>query len=299
MSSSVRLSPDADNPARDVVLLNARVPAALLRQWAGWLAPARQPFFLTEQEAAEAGLAAGGLITDPQLRDTYQMWADHDLVVAWLDEAEFMALPQAARARLLRAQLAHGRANVPAVRRWSALAGPAAAAQADGHRFVWWPSLLAGHAGEVLEDLVTDGMVPGCLARVPDSIWAAAASLLPGARALSDTFAPGSGPNCFGTVMAAAGVPGAGTEWMLREPFEDWLASATVPGGRDDAPGTVLVWRSARDGLVQHAAVTIGGGWALNKYSQCWYSPRQVLTVAAVKAGSRAVGWRLSRCAMT
>jgi hypothetical protein len=282
----------------ELVLLNARVPAELARRWASWLAPERQPFFLTGLQAARLGLTAGERVTDPQLRDTYAVWDDRDLVVAWLDEAEFLRLPRTRRAALLRAQLAHGRAGVPAVRRWSGVVGPAAAAQGDGHRFVWWPSLLAGRAETVLADLVTDGMVPGRLGEVPDRIWHAACSLLPGARGLADTFAPGSGPNCFGTVMAAAGVPAAASVWMLREPFEDWLAAATVRGGRDDAPGTVLVWRSARDGLVQHAAVTLGGGWALNKYSQCWYSPRQVLTVAEVKAGAREVGWRLSRYAM-
>lgn len=75
--------------------------------------------------------------------------------------------------------------------------------------------------------------------------------------------------------MGACGVDGAEDEWVLREPFEEWLTRNTVKGGRDDEPGTVFVWRD-REGLVQHAAVTIGAGWALHKPSQGWMSPIKV-----------------------
>ncbi|WP_221632412.1 hypothetical protein [Oryzihumus leptocrescens] len=94
--------------------------------------------------------------------------------------------------------------------------------------------------------------------------------------------------------MAASGVSDAATQWMQREPFEEWLAARTRPGGRDDRPGTVLVWRSA-EGLVQHAAVTLGDGWALHKPSQGWMSPVKVLTVAEVLLSARCPGRRLTR----
>jgi hypothetical protein len=81
---------------------------------------------------------------------------------------------------------------------------------------------------------------------------------------------------------------------MQREPFEAWLASSTAAGGRDTDAGTVLVWRG-RDGLVQHAAITLGGGWVLNKRSQCWHAPRVALTVAEVIASSRTAVWHLTR----
>ena len=81
---------------------------------------------------------------------------------------------------------------------------------------------------------------------------------------------------------------------MVREPFEEWLASTTRPGGDDKEPGTVLVWRSP-DGLVQHAAVTLGDGWVFHKPSQGWMSPYKVLTIAECKASSRAIGRRLER----
>jgi hypothetical protein len=282
-----------------LLVLNVRVPEELLRQWARWLAPERQPFFLTDDEAADLGMTAGEPVTDPELTDTYEMYDAAGLVVSWLAESEFLALPRRTRSGLVRAQLGHGRAAVPTVRRWLPVIGPRVRDQADGHRFVWWPSLLAGQAAAVLPAWAAEELLPGQQAAVADATWAGASSLLPCARELAGTFAAGSGPNCFGTVMAAAGVPGASTTWMQREPFESWLTSATRPGGRDDVPGTVLVWRSVADGLLQHAAVTLGDGWALHKQSQCWYSPRLVLRTADVIAGSRTAGWRLSRRRIT
>jgi hypothetical protein len=111
---------------------------------------------------------------------------------------------------------------------------------------------------------------------------------------LAGTFPDGSGPNCFGTVMAACGVDGADGVWMQREPFEQWLAEHTTTGGRDDAPGTVFVWRDAGQ-AVQHAAITLGDGWMLHKPSQSWMSPRKVRTVGEVKRSTRTAGWRLQR----
>lgn len=62
--------------------------------------------------------------------------------------------------------------------------------------------------------------------------------MVPAAGHLAGTFAPQSGPDCFGTVMAGAGVPESADVWMLREPFELWLTTATQPGGDDEEPGT-------------------------------------------------------------
>lgn len=94
--------------------------------------------------------------------------------------------------------------------------------------------------------------------------------------------------------MGAAGVLGAEREWMQREPFEAFLAGHTRRGGRDDHPGTVLVWRD-HSGRVQHAAVTLGGGWALHKPSQSWMTARVVLPVRGLIRYSRTRGWRLHR----
>jgi cell wall-associated NlpC family hydrolase len=59
-------------------------------------------------------------------------------------------------------------------------------------------------------------------------------------------------------------------------------------------PGTVLVWRSA-SGAVQHAAVTLGAGWALHKPSQGWMSPVKVLEVRDLLRSARGPDRRLGR----
>ena len=272
--------------------LGITVSAALFTRWASWFAPDPQPFLVP----AGSALAALGKEfepkVNPELRDTFEIYSVPDgLVCRSVTAGEFAASPRDIRARLVRGQCTTGRALVPSVRAWPT---PEMAKQADGHRFVWWPALLAGRESKILLPYVTEGRRPSRHAEVPESVWGAASALLPRARVLGGTFPPGSGPNCFGTVMGAAGVPGAADIWMQREPFEAWLAAATRPGGHDDEPGTVLVWRSA-SGLVQHAAVTLGAGWALHKPSQGWMSPTKVLTVDQVKGSARSVDRRLTR----
>lgn len=141
---------------------------------------------------------------------------------------------------------------------------------------------------------VADDMLTSRHREVSEATWDRARDVLPRARDLAGTFAGQSGPNCFGTVMAAAGVPGAEDVWLLREPFEEWLSSATRPGGFDTDPGTVLVWRDA-EGVALHSAVTLGDGLALHKPSQGWMTPRKVLSVRDVMARARMRGARLSR----
>jgi len=272
-----------------LTVLGIEVPPALLDKWVGWLAPDTQPFFLTPQQAGAWGFENDDRTLSPEDRDTFLQYAvdSSATVTTWLTEAEFAALDQPIRAQLVRAQVRHGRGSVPTVRRWQQLIGPALKEQADGHRFVWWRSLLADHAAEILPVVISEDFGPSRHTEVRN--WAAA---LPRVKQLAGTFADGSGPNCFGTVMAAAGVEGADSVWMQCEPFEQWLAEHTVPGGRDDEPGTVFVWRNDR---VQHAAITIGAGWMLHKPAQQWWAPRKVRTVDEVRRATRTVGWRLSR----
>ncbi len=270
-------------------VLNIPVDTALLAAWRGWLAPARQPFYLTGAEADALEIETvprDGLILTPEARDTITEWNIAPLAdrVAWLTLADVDALPPASRRALLRAQVRHGRGNVPLGRAFPEMGLPPG-------RFLWRPEQLT--AG-VLAQVVAAGGVPCQRAEVPPEVWRAAREVLPGAQALAGSFPQGSAGNCFGTVMGAAGVPGAAAEWMQREPFEAFLQERTRPGGRDDRAGTVLLWRS-RDGLAQHAAVTLGGGWALHKAAQTWWTPRVVLPTPTLIRASRSVGWRLSR----
>jgi len=141
---------------------------------------------------------------------------------------------------------------------------------------------------------VAAGRRPSRHGEVTNASWRIATAVLPSARALAGTFPSESGPNCFGTVMGAAGVAGAAATWMQREPFEAWLAEVSRPGGRDDQAGTVLLWRDT-DQLVQHAAVTLGDGWVLHKPSQGWMSPVLVLTARDAILSSRIRGHHLQR----
>ncbi|HXH78084.1 hypothetical protein [Nocardioides sp.] len=275
--------------------LNIDVSDSLVAQWVGWFAPLVQPFLASADLAGSVDEQTVGAPLTVEVRDTYCLYGlPSGLEYVWLSEAQFRSLARPQRAAFVRAQRSHGRELVPSVRAWADVVGDDARAQADGHRFVWWRSLLDGREEQVLKAYIEDGRLASRHHQVPEDVWDAAARRLPSARRHAGTFPPGSGPNCFGTVMAAAGIVGADAVWMLREPFEHWLAEKTRPGGDDDEPGTVLVWRSP-DGLVQHAAVTLGADWVLHKPSQGWMSPTKVLTTAECKASSRGSGRRLQR----
>ena len=273
-----------------VTVAGIDVSSDLLDRWVEWLAPEQQPFFVTKQQASTWKLPIDEREPSREDRDTYRIYAIDRAAdrTAWLSEAAYGELPKATRAALVRAQVNYGRGAVPTVRRWSGIVGPEVRQQAGGHRFVWWKSLLR-EPTRVLPALVGEDLGRSRHAEV--RTWPAD---FPRVQELAGTFADGSGPNCFGTVMAACGVEGAEAVWMVREPFEEWLANHTEPGGQDDVPGTVLVWRDTAS-LLQHAALTIGDGWMLHKPSQSWMTPRKVRTVAEVKRATRTAGWRLER----
>ncbi len=280
-------------------VLNIEVGPGLLERWRSWFAPDPQPFLVDAALAETLGVERSAGPLPNELRDTYEVYALPEGVgIVWYAEEEFADLPRSTRATLVRTQTAYDRELVPSVRRWRDRFGAEVREQADGHRFVWWPGLLDGYADQVLTEYVEDGRIASRHDEVDAATWRRAAAVLPGARDLAGAFADASGPNCFGTVMAAAGVAGVEDVWMLREPFEEWLASTTEPGGGDEEAGTVLVWR-APDGQVEHAAITLGDGWALHKPSQGWMSPRKVLRVDEVKRSARSRGRRLHRYRVT
>ncbi|MGN6611034.1 MAG: hypothetical protein ACTHLJ_04615, partial [Angustibacter sp.] len=192
--------------------LNIPVSPELLRRWVDWFAPAQQPFLLPAELDGASGLRADPRPLPDELRDTYWIYGDDaDLPRVWLSEQEFCALERPTRAALLAAQRRLGRELVPSVRDYRHLLAGTGGRHGHGHRFVWWPSLIAGHEREVLREYIEEGRRPSRHDEVSETAWRAATSLLPGARELAGTFPAASGPNCFGTVMAAAGVPGAAT----------------------------------------------------------------------------------------
>ncbi|AMD86854.1 hypothetical protein AXF14_03630 [Actinomyces radicidentis] len=243
----------------------------LLRRWDAWFAPAEQPFHVSSLSAEHRALVPDGPEPrlSPEHRDTFLVYSS-----GWrlLDEPTFMALPTAARRALVRTRTSELRP-------------------------VTWPSTPAAERRRRLMRYVEIGVRPSRHAEVAAASWWRCAAVLPGARRLAGTFPGGSGPNCFGTVMAAAGVAGAEHEWMHQPPFEAWLADASRPvtgTAHDDEAGVVLVWRDAT-GLAQHAAVTLGDGWALSKPSQAWCSPRAVWSVREAILAARYPGLRLER----
>ncbi|CAH0326503.1 hypothetical protein [Microbacterium sp. Bi128] len=273
-------------------------PQLAVRQ-AAWFAPTHQPFLIPKGGAETFGIAPLSEELPAELRDTFEIYnVPDELDCILIGEEEFNDLGRSARSDLVRSQICLARGAIPSVRSAPADVRTRVSTQADGHRFVWWPSLLEGHQEAVLGAYLRFGRRPSRHLEVPENVWDNARAILPGARTLAGTFPRASGPNCFGTVMAAAGRAEAADVWMLQKPFEDWLSAAAEVGGKDKDPGTVLVWRSPR-GLAQHAAVTIGGGYALHKPSQGWMSPRKVLTVKEVVASARQPGRRLNRYVLT
>jgi hypothetical protein len=243
-------------------VLGIDVDGDVLDQWRGWLMPVQQPFLVPRDVARAAGLTDDGERLSFELQDTFSLYDLGDRAVCWLTLAESRHLPSEVRR------------DQPAAHRWPS---------PDRARDV----------GRVVR-FVEEGRRRSRHTEVPEATWANATCVLPAARDLAGAFPPGSGPHCFGTVMGAADVAGAAGTWMQREPFEQWLATVTRPGGRDDQVGTVLVWRDA-EGTVQHAAVTIGDGWALHKPSQGWMSPTKVLTVRDAMLSARVPGHHVQR----
>ncbi|MGI8416735.1 MAG: hypothetical protein ACR2P2_11145 [Nakamurella sp.] len=275
-------------------VLGIEVSETLLAAWSGWLAPEAQPFYLPA--ALATGLAAESMQLTPELRDTFAVYLlEKELQAVWLSECLFAELPKAVRSTLVQAQVGCGRAAVPTVRNWSSvLDANHLRKQADGHRFVWWPSMVALAPARILGRVISAGQGTSRHAEIGEPVWRGCSGVLPDARSLAGTFPVGSGANCFGTVMAAAGVHDSVDVWMLQEQFDAWLRENTTPGGSDHVAGTVLVWRD-RDDISRHAAVTIGDGWCLEKPSQSWMTPRLVGPVRDIIRRSRESGLHLRR----
>ncbi len=165
-----------------VEILGIPVSPALLSTWRGWLMPkGQQPFVVPDHVAHDRGLVAEPQRLTMEFQDSFCIYGDDVGRTYWLTRAQSRALPPAVRA------------DQPAPHRW-----PSANVDGDVARVVRF---------------VSKGRRCSRHAEVPASAWRAAGGLLPEARQLAGRFPNGSGPNCFGTVMAAAGVGGS---WDLR-----------------------------------------------------------------------------------
>lgn len=263
--------------------------------WARWLAPDPQPFLVSSPAAWPECRDEGGVMS-AELEDTYRLWwgVEKGSAVIWISEDQFAQLPRGTRSGLVREQVVRRRGAVPTVRAWTDLLdGPLLRRQADGHRFVWWPSLVAREAEQILPRVVSTGRLHSRHLEVDHQTWRTSKHVLPEARRLAGTFPTGSNTNCFGSVMEAAGHASVAVYDDVQL-FEAWLAAHGRRGGDMTEPGVVLLWRDRRGSPV-HAAVTVGGGWGLEKPSKDWHSPFAVATVAEIMKMSRHPGERVQR----
>lgn len=254
-------------------VLGVPVHSDLVSTWRGWFAPPVQPFpiHLLRPDVA-ADIPDHHMEPTAEWIDTFFMYAGN---WSWLDEVAFLELAPGHRRSLLAARRKSTRPKkVISV----------------------WPTELDAAGDQLMFDWISSSVRSSRHRSVGPRVWDRATQLLPDAHRLAGTFAgSGSGANCFGTVMAAAGEP-VEDKQVSPEPFGDWLSSHTEPveGTEHDAePGVVFVW--TEHGELAHATVTVGAGWMLTKPSQSWSSPRMIWTVREAVNSWRYPETRLSR----
>lgn len=254
-------------------VLGIGVDESLIDRWRDWFAPSVQPFrtdVLPPQVAAAVPIRQ--VEPTPEWTDTFFMYSG---TWTWLCEEEFDSLRPSLRRSLLAARRRTVHPKLMPV----------------------WPSELARPGDDLMFRWVASGAVrPSRHRDVPGGVWGRAQAVLPHAEGLAGTFpTSGSGPNCFGTVLAAAGLDVA-DGLIAPDRFRVWLDEHTEPINStecDDDPGVVFVWTEHGD--LAHATVTIGGGWMLTKPSQSWSSPRLIYTVREAVNSWRFPDTRLSR----
>lgn len=290
-------------------ILGCAVPAAQVDQWRDHLVSEAAPFFLPPG----IDLPAETLILSRQAlgysglslthRDSYATHAVSERAgfAALITPAEFDALPAETQRALLTAQVEFGRGQVYAWEQAAPLLDEARdlalsrTVTVRDRRYVildtrLWRSLCAETQRRWLTAYLTADNPPICQSSTltPDQ-WARIDR--PSIRRLAGTFPSASGPNCFSTVLAGLTrqpdtAHTIAENWLQQETFFDGLArrghtrSEADVSSRQDA---VLVWIDGA-GVARHAALLLGGGLALNKHSQAWYSPWQILSVGDLLA---------------
>jgi len=281
-------------------ILRLAVDDERLATWVEYLAPDPQPFIVGDDPRWDRFVSEKRPLAW-ETRHTFRVYAaPKDSRVVWLTRSEYQDLAVGDRSALVREQIVRrngdrpGVGRVPTVREWSDLLdAEVLRAEADGHRFVWWPEIVKHNASEILERLVPVGRLASRHDEVQEVTWNACSDALPGAREVAGTWGPlGERSCCFSTVLQAAGAPTSGscTDTAL---FESWLRTACRPTRMTDRPGTVLVWRA--DGKPFHAAVYIGDGWTLEQPSADWHAPRAIARTEDVIRSARYPGQYLER----
>lgn len=196
--------------------LNCRVTDDLLHNWEDRLVFRREPIFISP--ALRLLLPAHTLVLSPaefrenqyyaslDHQDTYNLYTMDrgGLGVTFMSPAEIDHLQASARQQLMAFQLQRGRGQIYSPD-WFESAGVACPTERDlvatetGPMYAlrhdtWWSwSTTARRAW--LERYITQGRQPCLSPSLPPHFW----RRWPTARLLAGTFAPSSGPNCFGS----------------------------------------------------------------------------------------------------
>ncbi len=286
-------------------LLGCEVSAEQFARWAKLLVREPAPYFFSEglQLPAEAlilsrkAFSAAGF--DLAFVDSYTTYAISSEAqwVAMLTSVQLDALPVETRQRLLAEQVRHKRGQVYGwewvekfLQDYTQIESCCVTFE-DKHYLALdskiWALLTPESRQQWLSDFIQADTPTECLS----SEYAAECKNRV-VRRLAGTFADTSGPNCFSTTLAAVTQDESTAQtiadfWLHQEPFFQGLErrgytlrtdlSVSTPGLHD----AVLIWQDAQ-GTAQHACYLIENGLVLNKNSQAWFAPRQLLQLQTV-----------------
>ncbi|HLO04242.1 MAG TPA: hypothetical protein VK191_14110 [Symbiobacteriaceae bacterium] len=294
-------------------LLGCALPEATLAIWSRLLVTDTEPFYLIEGDyhmlPADHGAVPRSEFAlpgaDEGLRDSYRLWnVDRKATWAWAIPAErWHRLSFRFQNRLNVRQWELGRGNIydsdwvlERIEPYTEVIciGSAEIETPEGLKVLlraqyWWDVLPERGRWAWLSQIVQDEALADCQSGRLDALdWQRLEGRFPAIQALAGSFVERSGPNCFAAALAPLVDPALAEETASR-----WLTEAELNGaltdlgyrservlgevqGRDLAPGTVVGWADS-SGSLQHAFTYLGEGLVLNKQSQCWWHPRQIV----------------------
>jgi hypothetical protein len=286
-------------------VLGCSVSEALFTQWSSLLLCDAAPFFfaddltLPDETLILSRKAFSENHFDLSYTDSYKVYrvSPDAKWVAFLTPAEFDMLSPAIQQSLLAAQCELRRGQVYRWKEVEHLLQPCIEQAASrsisvsGEKYLVldtkiWRLFTDELRQRWLIEFIKQDTTLDCLSStLSEADWAQIE--YPSIRSLAGTFAPRSGPNCFSTTLAAI-THGQGSSetianfWLHQETFFEGLSqrgyriNAGDSAHSADLHDAVLVWRD-QAGIAQHACYLIGNGLVLNKNSQSWATPRQLL----------------------
>jgi hypothetical protein len=286
-------------------VLGCPVSETLLAQWSSLFLCDAAPFFFTDELTLphETLVLSRKALSENQFdlsyTDSYAIYAVSPDAkwVAFLTPAEFDALAPATQRSLLAAQHELRRRQVYLWEQVEHFLQPcieqaeSRCVTVSGEKYFVldtkiWRLLTDELRRRWLIEFITKDNRLDCLAStLSEAEWSQIE--YPSIRSLAGTFAFRSGPNCFSTTLAAVTRQQATAEtianfWLHQETFFQGLAQRgyRLSMGESvlnpDLQDVVLVWQD-QHGTAQHACYVIGNNLALNKNSQSWFTPRQLL----------------------